>query len=302
MQVHFGVDLLDAEWDSAVACIGTFDGVHLGHQQVIATAVRHAEAHERPSVLVTFDRHPAHILAPERCPKAIASLHSNIEAFQALGVAVTLVLPFDYELSETAAEDFFDQILIDRIRAASIVVGHDFAFGHGRKGTPDWLRSRIETLVVPPFEIDGHRVSSSEIRKAIEAGNIGQANRLLGRSFEITGVVVSGEKLGRKLGYPTINVARSFDQILPPFGVYAGAARCSQGRFAAAINIGTRPTVGGAKQTIEAYLLDYPGEPLYGQSVSLEIHDRIRDEAKFDSIEELTRQIAKDVEFVRASR
>ncbi len=300
MQVHFGVELLAAEWTESVACIGTFDGVHRGHQKVIGAAVELAREHERPSVLVTFDRHPAHILAPDRCPKPIASLQSNLQAFEDLGVAVAVVLPFDYELSQTSAEDFFARILLERIKARAIVVGHDFAFGHNRVGTPEWLAGRIETAVISPFEIDGRRVSSSEIRRDVAAGKVEEAARLLGHPFEIPGVVIAGQRLGRELGFPTANLARSFDQTLPAFGIYSGELTCPVGTYRAAISIGVRPAVGGDRMSIEAHLLDYPGNSLYGMAVTLRLITRVREERDFESLDALKKQIEADVALIRA--
>ncbi len=299
MQVHFGVELLAAEWPGAVVCIGTFDGVHLGHQEVIRLAVSQARERECPCVLVTFDRHPAHVLAPERCPKAIGSLQSNLAAFEDLDVAVAVILPFDYALSQTEAEAFFEHVLVDKIRAQAIVVGHDFAFGHNRRGTPEWLRERIDTTVVPPFEIEGRRVSSSEIRNAVQSGRVEEAAHLLGKPFEIPGVIVSGQKLGRQLGFPTANLARSFDQVLPSFGIYSGEMSTPAGTYRAAVSIGIRPAVSGESMTIEAYLLDYPGESLYGMPVTLRLHSRVREERNFDSLEALKAQIALDVAQIR---
>lgn len=298
MQVHFGEELIRAEWTKAVACLGTFDGVHRGHQQVIGTAVNRAKERGLPCVLVTFDRHPAATLAPERCPKAIAPLASNIKAFESLGVSVALILPFTLGLSETSAQSFLDNVLIGEAKAETLVVGHDFAFGKGREGTTDWLQERIETEVIPPFELDGHRVSSSEIRRAIESGQIDHANHLLGKPFCLLGVVVSGERLGRQLGFPTINLARSYDGVLPKDGIYSGLAETNQGSFRAAISIGMRPTVDGSHRTVEAYLLDYPGTEIYGSSVDLEFHRRLRDEEKFDSLDALKEQMAQDVAMV----
>jgi riboflavin kinase / FMN adenylyltransferase len=177
-------------------------------------------------------------------------------------------------------------------------VGHDFAFGKGREGTTEWLKPRIETEVVPPFEVDGHRVSSSLIRQAVADGNLVSASKWLGRNFSITGAVVSGQKLGRQLGYPTINIARSYDGVLPKDGIYAGLAHTARGDFRAAISIGMRPTVEGDQRTLEAYLLDYPGQEIYGTSVDLEFHRRLRGEEKFDSLEALKHQIALDVSAV----
>jgi riboflavin kinase/FMN adenylyltransferase len=299
MQVHFGIELLKAEWFSAVACIGTFDGVHLGHQEVIQTAVTLAREHDAPCVLVTFDRHPAHILAPDKCPKAIAGLQTNLAQFERLGVAAAVILPFDLALSQTSAEDFFNQVLIEKIRAEFIVVGHDFAFGHKRQGAPEWLKERTSTTIVPPFEIGGRRVSSSEIRNDIQSGRVEEAALLLGRPFEIPGIVVPGQRLGRQLGFPTANLARSFDQVIPAYGVYGGTMKTPFGEFKTALSIGTRPAVGGSKMSIEAYLLDYPGDSLYGMSVNLLLAHRIRAEQNFDSLEALKAQIAADVEVVR---
>ncbi|MCC7228875.1 MAG: bifunctional riboflavin kinase/FAD synthetase [Fimbriimonadaceae bacterium] len=297
MQIHFGEELLRAEWSAAVVCLGTFDGVHLGHQTVISTAVRAAKSKGLPCVLLTFDRHPAAILAPERCPKQIASLASNLEAFAKLGVAAAVVLPFTLERSQTPAEAFFEEVIVRRVRGTEIVVGHDFAFGKNRLGTPDWLKTRIETDEIPPFEIDELRVSSSGIRRAVMEGDVEQAGRWLGRAFDIEGIVVSGQRLGRTLGFPTINLARSVDGVLPKDGIYAGLARIGTNRYAAAISIGFRPTVQGKNRTLEAYLIDYPGREIYGEPVTLEFHRRVRDEAKFESLSELKTQMARDVEF-----
>jgi riboflavin kinase/FMN adenylyltransferase len=299
MQVHFGLGLLRAEWSESSVCIGTFDGVHLGHRFLISHAVREARASELPAILVTFDRHPAAVLAPERCPQAISSLYQNLAAFESLGVAVAVILEFDRALSQTTAEDFLQQFVIDKLRAAEMVIGHDFAFGKGRQGTPEWLQGRIKTHGVPPFAFEGQRVSSSEIRQAIVEGRMEDASRRLGRPFEVTGVVITGQKLGRSLGFPTINIARSFDQVTPADGVYSGVCRTPFGAYKAAINIGLRPAVGGSSRTIEAHLLDYTGETLYGCAVSLGIHSRLREERRFPSLVALGEQMARDVEEVR---
>jgi riboflavin kinase/FMN adenylyltransferase len=298
MQLHFGADLLNPEWPSSVVCIGTFDGVHLGHRKVIERLVELAHEHEEPSVLVTFDRHPASVLAPERVPPAIASTAQNLKQFGAMGVSVAVVLPFTYELSQTPAHVFFEGLLLQKLKAREIVVGHDFAFGKDRQGTPEWLSQRITTHTVPPFQADGVRVSSSQIRSLIKAGQMAPAAKLLGRAWSMQGVVVAGQKLGRTLGYPTINLVRSAEQILPPDGIYAGQAETVHGLYRAAISIGLRPTVGGQHRTIEAFLLDYPGHSLYGTAVELSFSTKLRDEMKFESLELLTQQMARDVSAV----
>ena len=298
MQVHFGEELIRAEWPKSVVCIGTFDGVHLGHREVISTAVARARKRGLPGMLVTFDRHPAAILAPERCPKAIAPLSSNLKQFEGFGVSLALILPFTKALSETSAQAFLNHVLISELKAELLVVGHDFAFGKGREGTPAWLKSRIETEVIPPFEMDAHRVSSSEIRALIQAGSVELARRLLGRPFTIHGSVVGGDKLGRTLGYPTVNLARSYDGVLPMDGIYSGIAYTAKGVFRAAISIGFRPTVSGSARVLEAYLLDFPNTEIYGTSVDLEFHHRLRDQVKYDSVEALKAQMARDVQQV----
>ena len=298
MLVHFGTDLIAAEWSAADVCVGTFDGVHLGHQEVIRTAVQRAQAAERPCVLVTFDRHPAAVLAPERKPPAVATLAQNLRAFRALGVPVCVVLHFDESLASVTAQRFLDEILVGKLRATEVVVGHDFAMGKGREGTGEWLSSRIQTTVVPPFQIAGRRVSSSEVRRAVSEGDVAHARELLGRPFAIQGVVVAGQKLGRELGFPTVNIARSADQVSPAAGIYAGTCMTVHGEFRAAVSYGVRPAVAGAAMTLEAYLLDYPGAPLYGTDVELGLHQRLRNERNFESLEALKEQIRLDVEQV----
>jgi len=295
MQVHLGIGVLRAEWERAVVCIGTFDGVHLGHEAVIRTAVQEARRQDLPCVLVTFDRHPAEILAPDRAPKYLAPLQENLNRFEELGVAVTLVLHFDAELSRMSAERFLNEILVGSARAAELVVGHDFAMGNGREGTAAWLSSRIPTTIVPPFEVDGERVSSSAIRDAILQGDMEGAARLLGRAYAITGVIVGGQRLGRQLGFPTANLARSMNQALPANGIYTGWFESSKGRYPAAVSIGVRPAVGGGDRTVEAYLLDYPGDSLYGLSARLEIVSRLHEELDFPSLDALIEQISRDV-------
>ena len=291
MLTHFGLELLKPEWHSSIVCIGTFDGLHLGHRAVIGTAVHHGRAKELPVVVVTFDRHPAAVLAPERCPKAIGSLSQNLGWIADLGVSATIVLPFNAWLSRMSAERFLRELLIGTIRAEAVVVGHDFAMGNGREGDSTWLSQRIQTTVVPAFELNGVRTSSSQIRKAILNGDMESARTMLGRPFQIEGVVVSGQKLGRTLGYPTLNLARGIDQVMPPDGVYVGQV----GNHRAAISIGMRPAVQGDHRTIEAYLLNYSGDSLYSSAVAIDFYHRLRGEENFASLDDLTRAIEKDV-------
>ena len=301
MTVSFGLGALCAEWARAVACVGTFDGVHLGHRAVVAEAARQAREAELPLVLATFDRHPAAILAPERRPKALAPLEENLREFAGLGVGATVVLPFDAAMAAMPAAAFLETVLKGSLRAESLVVGHDFAMGRGREGTAAWLAERMPTTVVPPLKVAGVRVSSSAIRSAVEAGDLEAAARLLGRPFALSGVVVGGQRLGRTLGYPTANLARTVDGVLPADGVYAARFHAPHGRFPAALAVGTRPAVGGGPRSIEAYLMDYDGASLYGAACRIEVVARLREERDFPSLGALVEQMGRDVEVARAA-
>lgn len=301
MLVQYGLATLRAEWHRSVVCIGTFDGVHLGHRAVIGETVRRAHLAQTPAVVVTFDRHPLAVLAPNRCPEAITSLSDRLELFGELGAAIAVVLTFDEALARMPATQFLDDILVAGLRAGEVVMGHDFAFGKGREGTPEWLASRIATTVAPPVEVGGTRVSSTTIRRLIGEGEVRAARAMLARPHWISGVVVAGEQLGRRIGFPTINVARAAATLVPPDGVYAGACRTGTGVFHAAISIGCRPAVGGTSRAIEAYLLDYPGDDLYGQAVRLDVADRVRDELHTATLDELKAQIERDVAHISAT-
>jgi riboflavin kinase/FMN adenylyltransferase len=232
-------------------------------------------------------------------PPALSQPTDNLSLLRDLGVDLTVVLAFDRAMSEMSAEDFLRTILQGQLRGSHLVVGHDFAFGHDRLGTTEWLRERIQTTVVPPFELDGQRVSSSLIRSKIQAGDLQAAANMLGRPFAIRGVVVAGEQLGRKLGFPTANIALPARHILLPDGVYAAKATTPFGCFSAAVSIGDRPTVDGDRRVIEAFLLDFPGHNLYGRAVTVNMWRRIREQRRFNTLEELKEWIGKDIETVR---
>jgi riboflavin kinase / FMN adenylyltransferase len=299
MLIHFGPDHLKPEWAGSVVCIGTFDGVHLGHQALIKKTVELAHQKLLPSIVLTFDRHPAEILAPDRAPLPINTLDQNLELIKSLGVSATVILPFTQKLADCPAEQFYQTILKNHLKAESMVIGHDFAFGHNRQGTPDWLQERIQTHILEPIEIDNIRVSSSQIRRAIESGDCEAAQKFLGRPFQVKAPVIAGQQLGRTLGYPTANLARSSQLCSLPHGIYACQATTEFGTFTAATSIGTRPTVQGTHPTIEAFLLDYPGDSLYGHTISLNFYHRLRDELKFAGLDELKAQMAVDIQQTR---
>lgn len=295
MLVHFGIENIRPEWNSSTVVVGTFDGVHLGHRALIAKTTEEAKKREQPAVIVTFDRHPSAILAPDKMPPQIGTLEQNVIKMREAGASVCVILPFDAALSRMTAQSFFDEILVGCLRANQIVLGHDFAFGNGREGTPEWLEKRIETDVFPPFEVEGQRVSSSLIRRLVSEGEVQEAKRYLGRDFSVAGVVVAGFKRGRQLGYPTLNLARSTAGLVPGIGVYAGECRTPLGTFMAAISVGRNETFGEHPVTIEAYLLDYPGTEIYGAPIELHFSRKIRGQLKFDSVEGLIEQMKRDV-------
>jgi riboflavin kinase/FMN adenylyltransferase len=296
MLVHFGVDQLRATWAESTVCIGTFDGVHRGHAALMRSAIDESRTRECPSVGVTFDRHPAATLHPERTPPAIASLGDNLRHMEAEGIAVAVILPFDRALAGTSAASFFEEVLRAKLRAGHVSIGHDFGFGRGREGTADWLRDHIPTRVLEPVLYEGRRVSSSEIRAHILAGEVDLAADLLGRPYGFTAVVVRGQKLGRTLGFPTLNLEHSTPLAMAADGIYAGACRVRGKIYRAATSIGMRPTVNGTSRTVEAYLLDYPGDDVYGDAVHLFLEKRLRGEEKFDSLDALKEQMKFDVE------
>lgn len=300
MIIHFGTASLNAEWKASIVCLGVFDGVHLGHRSLIEPAVRQAKEREVPSVAVTFDRNPLALLRPESAPKALCTLEQKLEWLSHLGLSACLVLPFDQALSQMSAQEFLDQVLIGRLKAEKLMIGHDFAFGRGREGDASWLEGKIESETAPAYILEGARVSSSVIRRLVAEGKVERAGLKLGRPFSMRGVVVPGQKLGRTLGFPTLNLAFSAELACPADGVYAACADTPLGRFMAGVSIGMRPTVDGRHRTTEAFLIDYPGDSLYSAPVTLEFQSRIREEAKFESLEALRVQMQKDILECRA--
>lgn len=296
---YFGLDTFRPPWQEATVCIGVFDGVHLGHRAIVREAVERARMAGRPAVALTFDRHPMTVLAPERAPKAISSVSANLDRLASLGLDVAVVATFDGAFSKVSAEEFYESALVEKLRSVEFVVGHDFAFGHRREGTAAWLESRAPTHVHPPLEIDGRRISSTAIRGAIEAGDVASAARLLGAPYALEGVVVRGLRLGTQLGVPTANLSPPADRVLPGLGIYAGRATLDGATYAAAISVGERPSVDEAGFAIEAHFADYVGGDLYGRAMEIEFLDRLRDEERFESHEELSRQMREDIDIAK---
>ncbi len=299
MLTFFGTGRIEPTWSQCICCIGTFDGVHLGHQEVIKTARLIADNVGLPLVVITFDRHPAATLRPDLKPPSIQGLTENLRTFESCGADVCLVLSFDENLAKTTAEDFYNDVISKLLMATHVVIGGDFGFGAGRRGPGEWISQHVATTVVSPFCVDGIRVSSTVVREAIRSGDIEAANRYLGRPFCISGVVVRGKQIGRTLGFPTANLALAEDLAVPADGVYAGHLKLGEKVYGAAISVGTNPTLGDNARTIEAFLLDYDGPEFYGRAVRLEFVGQIRTMESFANLESLREQMVHDVEQIR---
>jgi riboflavin kinase/FMN adenylyltransferase len=283
--------------------IGFFDGVHLGHQQILRQTIADAHQHDSLALVLTFDRHPSVIVAPDKTPPLIYSLPQKLRAIGSLGAENILLIQFDKKFSEQTGEQFIRGLAQGLGKIHSICVGANFVFGHKRSGNVALLKKlgaelNFSVHGLSALSLDGQRVSSTRIREAIGAGNLDEAGQMLGRPYAISGNVVVGDKLGRQLGFPTANIDTT-GLALPPHGVYAALTQVDAQLYRVALNIGIRPTVAAGKQLrVEAHLLDFQGE-LYGRELEIEISEKLRDEKKFASPEELRQQIARDVAAVR---
>jgi riboflavin kinase/FMN adenylyltransferase len=312
VKVLVGLDALSPPAEGAAVTIGTFDGVHLGHRALISQTIEDAERTGTSSVAVTWDRHPNATLRPDRTPPLLASPERKIELLETTEIGLLAVIPFDRELSQWPPERFVEDVLVGGLGVKSIFVGHDWRFGHKAKGDVALLTRLGQTL---GFEVHGARlaevgdepVSSSRTRRAVEDGDMEEARALLGRPFDVDGLVVHGDHRGKGLGYPTANLEVDAALARPPMGVYAGKAHVDGVPKVAAINVGVNPTFGGDTATeepgttphrIEAYLLDHQGD-LYGRVIRVEFWKRLRDELKFDSVDDLVAQMGRDVEETR---
>lgn len=288
-----------------IATIGNFDGVHRGHCRILETVVARAREAGRPSVAVTFEPHPLSVLRPDRAPRRLQTFHQKEEAIEALQVENLLVLPFTRDFSLTEPEDFVRSVLRDRLAVSELYLGSHFAFGRGKRGDLPLLRKMgpecgfVASAVEEVF-FAGEPISSTRIRTAIARGEVKDANAMLGREYELDGLVAKGEKVGRKIGYPTINLEPE-NELYPADGVYVTRIdiRSFGRRFDCVTNIGRRPTVYEEfDTTIETFVLDFSAN-VYGEKVRLFFFDRLREERKFPSVTELSAQIGRDIEETR---
>jgi riboflavin kinase/FMN adenylyltransferase len=286
--------------------IGFFDGVHLGHQQIIRQTIADARQHDAIALVLTFDRHPNTVVAPDHVPPLIYSLPQKLRAIQSLGADTLLLIHFDQDFSRQTGEQFVRRLAQDLETIQSLCVGVDFTFGYRRSGNVPLLKKLGGQLGftvhgLAAVSLDGKNVSSTRIRERIQAGDLDAASQMLGRGYAICGPVIAGDHLGRELGFPTANLDTE-GLVLPPNGVYAGYATVGRRTYRAGVNIGFRPTVASAKPRlrVEAHLLDFKGT-LYGEELEIKIGQKLRPEKKFASLNELREQIARDLAALRAS-
>ena len=299
-----GLDQIPAGWGRCVLTIGVFDGVHRGHQALIGQAVRHGKDLGLPVVVMTFDPHPAEVVRPGSHPGLLTSLRRRAQLVEELGVDVFLVLPFSSALAATTPEEFVHDVLVDRLHAASIVVGENFHFGHDGAGSVALLselgrRFGFGAVGVPLVVEAGLLVSSTYVRACIDAGDVTAAAEALGRPHRVEGFVVHGEgRGGAQLGFPTANLDVLPFSAVPADGIYAGWFLLGTRRSPAAISVGSNPTFSGRVRTVEAFVIDEGGN-FYGRRVALEFVQRLRGMEKFDSVDDLVAQIGRDVDRTR---
>ncbi|NHK38605.1 riboflavin biosynthesis protein RibF [Thermus thermophilus] len=286
-------EVADVPKGPKVVAVGSFDGVHLGHQYLLRQALAEAKTLKEPLLVYTFDP-PTKVFT--RGEGFLMDLQEKVEALRGVGVELILAVPFNEEFARRPPEAFLEDLRA--LQASRIYVGEDFRFGRGRAGGPEALERVAPTRVVPLLNLGGEAVKSSRIRALLKEGKVEEARHLLGRPYGAYGVVVEGDRMGRRLGFPTANLAVHPLKVLPP-GVYAVEAEGAFGRYKGVANVGTRPTLGGEERRLEVHLLGFAGE-LYGEEVRVRFLKRLREERRFPSLEALRAQIAEDVEAARA--
>jgi riboflavin kinase / FMN adenylyltransferase len=285
------LDDVDPESGPRGVAIGTFDGVHLGHREVIRGS----------DTVLTFDPHPLAVIHPEATPKLVNTFAVKRDLIAGLGVKELVVIPFDRGFSEQSAEEFVHEVLIARLGAERVSVGENFRFGKGAKGTDELLRSHseFETRVTPLVEVEGETVSSTQIRGLVAAGEVKEAAAFLGGPFLFEGEVVTGDRRGRELGMPTANLVPDDAYVCPGHGVYAAWAHVGTSALPAAVNVGVRPTFAtGRGLLVEAHLIGFEGD-IYGETLRIAFLERMRGERAFESVDALVEQMNRDVEQAR---
>ncbi|PRY02614.1 bifunctional riboflavin kinase/FAD synthetase [Allonocardiopsis opalescens] len=306
-----GLGEVPEDLERSVVAVGVFDGVHRGHRSIVELAVRRARELGAPSVVLTFDPHPGEVLRPGGHPALLTTLRRRIDLLAGLGVDAAVLVPFTGDLAALEPGAFVRDALVERLHAATVVVGKDFRFGRGASGDVETLRELGEALgfatVAADLDADGVPTSSSRIRALVAEGAVAEAAALLGRPHRVEGVVVRGAQRGRLLGFPTANLDTPPYTAVPADGVYAGWMHCpaypepgeAAASWPAAISVGTNPTFAGEERTVEAYALDETDLDLYGCHVAVDFAERIRPMLRFDSVDELIAEMTRDVAHAR---
>ena len=301
MDVIRGLDRIPATYECSVVTIGNFDGIHLAHQGLLSKVVEEARNRKCGGIVITFEPHPQKILHPERRPfYLLTTLEEKLKLIEALGIDAVILIEFTPEFAKTSAEAFVQDILWDKLHIAKLIIGHDTAFGNRKSGNKDFLRSKGQLLgfdveAIDAVQLDGIAVSSTRVRHSLQEGDVRRAMKLLGRPYNLSGVVVKGYRRGSEIGIPTANIEAE-KELVPALGVYAVVADMGEIRHPGVLNIGYSPTFGDNHLTVEVHLLDFPREELYGKAINVFFIDRIRDEMKFESPKELVKQIERDIE------
>ncbi|MCF2131900.1 bifunctional riboflavin kinase/FAD synthetase [Strepomyces sp. STD 3.1] len=308
MQRWRGLEDIPEDWGRSVVTIGSYDGVHRGHQLIIKHAVDRARELGVPAVVVTFDPHPSEVVRPGSHPPLLAAHHRRAELMADLGVDAVLILPFTTEFSKLSAADFVVKVLVDRLRAKAVVEGPNFRFGHKAAGNVDFL---TEQGKVYDFEVEvvdlyvtgdaggGEPFSSTLTRRLVAEGDVGGAAEILGRPHRVEGVVVRGAQRGREMGFPTANVETLPHTAIPADGVYAGWLHAQGEVMPAAISVGTNPQFEGTERTVEAYAIDRVDLDLYGLHVAVDFLAFVRGQARFETLDALLEQMGQDVQRCR---
>lgn len=299
MKIYHGIDDF-SRLACAVVTSGTFDGVHLGHQKILSRLREVAEKNQGETVVITYWPHPRLVLHPEdESLKLLNTFEEKAAFLKEQGIQHLIRIPFTKEFSQLSSEEFIQKILVETIGTKKLVIGYDHRFGHNREGSFEQLkinapRYGFEVEEIPRQDVDHIAVSSSKIRKALEDGDIDTATHLLGQPYALTGRVVPGDKLGRTLGYPTANIeVDSKFKLIPADGIYAATASHGHQVYKGMLYIGNRPTLNGIQRVIEVNLFDF-SQDIYGESVTLHVQKRIRNDMKFQNLEELKQQLAQD--------
>lgn len=297
-----GLHNLRSKHHGCVLTIGKFDGVHLGHQAVLANVCREAEARQLPATVMVFEPQPEEFFAPQRAPARLSRLRDKYNELRRIGIDRLLCMRFDQHFASWPAEAFIRELLVERLGVKFLVVGDDFRFGQGRQGDFAMLLAAgkqygFEVVSTQSFRLEDCRISSSAVRDALKQGDLASAQMMLGRPYSIAGKVVHGQKKGRTIGFPTANVLLK-RCVSPVSGVFAVTVNSAFGQFFGVANIGTRPTVDGVKPLLEVHIFDFD-QHLYGQQIEVVLGKKLRDEHKFDSFEHLKKQIEIDVQQAR---